>query len=244
MSELDTAVLTEAPRQTVIYFVDDSATMREVVKAAFRREHIQVVAFADASSALEKFDSEAPDAVITDVIMPDKDGFQVCEAIKKHERLGATPVILMSGIVDRTVADRAMAVKADELVRKPFQPQELIGRVKRILKLDAPAPASPVSAPARTLSSLFTPAPAAASETAIATLPQIEAPSAASFFAAPKPAATRPAQLSNMGGEAQKIRNENARLELLVRRLQAELAASHEYCAALEAHIKKLQDGE
>jgi hypothetical protein len=89
---------------------------------------------------------------------------------------------------------------------------------------------------------LFTPAPA--SETAIATLPQIEAPSAASFFAAPKPAATRPAQLSNMGGEAQKIRNENARLELLVRRLQAELAASHEYCAALEAHIKKLQDGE
>ena len=228
MSELEPPVLAEASRQPVIYFVDDSATMREVVKAAFRRENIQVVAFANASSALELLESEQPAAVITDVIMPDMDGFQVCEAVKRHERLGATPVILMSGIVDRAVADRAKAVKADELVRKPFQPQELVGRVKRILNLEVPAPAAPAASPARALSSLFAPAPS-----------EVRVPP--SFAAAPVASAPPRPPAS---AELQKLRSENARLELLVRKLQAELNASREYCAALEAHSKQFQDVE
>lgn len=228
MSELEPPVLAEDGRQPLIYFVDDSATMREVVKAAFRRENIQVVAFADASSALELLESEQPAAVITDVIMPDMDGFQVCEAVKRHERLGATPVILMSGIVDRTVADRARAVKADELVRKPFQPQELIARVKRILHLEAPTPPAPAASPARALSSLFAPPPSEV---------QVPSPFAAAPAASVSPRAPASAEL-------QKLRSENARLELLVRKLQAELSASREYCAALEAHSKQFQDVE
>jgi CheY-like chemotaxis protein len=127
MSEIN---LNPAPR---VVFIDDSATMREVIKVAFRRENMQVVACHDAASAFIQIEQNTPDVVITDVIMPDKDGYEVCQFIKQHPRLGKTPVILMSGVVNKSVADKAFAVKADELVRKPFQPQDLITRVKHLL---------------------------------------------------------------------------------------------------------------
>ncbi|HTK95060.1 MAG TPA: response regulator, partial [Terriglobales bacterium] len=100
-----------------VYFIDDSATMREVIKIAFRRENINVVACSDAASALAQIEQNRPDVVISDVIMPDKDGYEVCQYIKQHPVLGRTPVILMSGVVNKSVAEKAFAVKADELIR-------------------------------------------------------------------------------------------------------------------------------
>jgi two-component system alkaline phosphatase synthesis response regulator PhoP len=160
-----------AKRTPTVYFIDDSATMREVIKIAFRRESFNVIACADAASALAQFDQNPPDAVITDVIMPDQDGYSVCTQIKQHPQFGKIPVVLMSGVVNKTVADKAVAVQADELIRKPFQPQELIGRVKALLN---PKPAAQPHAitdrsmlptisnapgAANALNSLFAPAP-------------------------------------------------------------------------------------
>lgn len=145
-----------------VYFIDDSATMREVIKIAFRRENIHVVACHDAATALKEIEAARPDIVITDVIMPDKDGYEVCQHIKSHPDLAKTPVILMSGVVNRAVAERAFAVKADELLRKPFQPQDLIARVKHLLKPNgAPAPTPTAAANAAVaLSSIFSAAAA------------------------------------------------------------------------------------
>jgi CheY-like chemotaxis protein len=134
-----------AKKTPTVYFIDDSATMREVIKIAFRRENFNVITCGDAASALSQFDQNPPDAVITDVIMPDQDGYSVCTQIKQHEKFAHIPVILMSGVVNKTVADKAVGVKADELIRKPFQPQELIGRVKALLN---PKSASTPTAPA------------------------------------------------------------------------------------------------
>src|SRR5215471_2555488 len=145
-----------------VYFIDDSATMREVIKIAFRRENINVVACHDANTALTEIETAKPDIVITDVIMPDKDGYDVCQHIKSHPALARTPVILMSGVVNRAVAEKAFAVKADELLRKPFQPQDLIARVKHLLKpngVPAPTPAAAANA-AVALSSIFSAAAA------------------------------------------------------------------------------------
>jgi CheY-like chemotaxis protein len=151
----------------VVYFIDDSATMREVIKIAFRRENISVVACHDAASAIAMMDQNVPDVVISDVIMPDKDGYEVCQYIKQHPRLGKIPVVLMSGVVNRSVAEKAFAVKADELIRKPFQPQDLITRVRHLLQpRSAPAvgdPGAQANASAVALSSIFSgAAPAAA----------------------------------------------------------------------------------
>src|ERR1700732_1485947 len=153
---------TETKRTPTVYFIDDSATMREVIKIAFRRENINVITCADAASALAQFEQNRPDVVITDVIMPNQDGYAVCNQIKQHPEFGGIPVVLMSGVVNKSVADKAVAVKADELIRKPFQPQELIGRVRTLLapKETPTAQATRDRGNSNALQNLFAPAPA------------------------------------------------------------------------------------
>jgi twitching motility two-component system response regulator PilH len=148
-------------RAPTVYFIDDSATMREVIKIAFRRENINVITCADAASALAQFEQNRPDVVITDVIMPNQDGYAVCSQIKQHPEFGGIPVVLMSGVVNKSVADKAVAVKADELIRKPFQPQELIGRVRTLLapKGTAATQATRERSNSNALQNLFAPAP-------------------------------------------------------------------------------------
>jgi DNA-binding response OmpR family regulator len=255
MSETQTLT---AARTPTVYFIDDSATMREVIKIAFRRENIHVITCADAASALAQFGEAAPDAVITDVIMPDKDGYEVCQFIKDHEQFGKTPVILMSGVVNRTVAEKAMLVKADELVRKPFQPQDLIARVKSLLNPGGvkagsslrDEDANATHAASRVLGNLFS-ANSANANPSEASVLRNEAPT---VFAPPRaitpgprshPAATPtvPQRLpAAPAADVQKLRNEVLRLELLVKKLQAELEAQKQYCSALEAHFKAMQD--
>jgi CheY-like chemotaxis protein len=253
-----------------VYFIDDSATMREVIKIAFRRENIHVVACHDATSAFEQIEQVKPDVVISDVIMPDKDGYEVCQYIKQHPSLGKTPVILMSGVVNRAVAEKAFAVKADELIRKPFQPQDLITRVRHLLRPGAAAPPPPpaaAAASAAALSSIFAAqagAPAASRARAAAppaappvvarpAVPVAAAPSNITPFpappaAAPAPAAAPPAPQPpprpTAGMDMAKLKLEVMRLEGLVKKLQAELEAEREYSRALEAHIKTLQESE
>jgi len=174
-----------------VYFIDDSATMREVIKIAFRRENINVVACHDAATALAEIETARPDIVITDVIMPDKDGYEVCQHIKSHPDLAKTPVILMSGVVNRAVAERAFAVKADELLRKPFQPQDLIARVKHLLKSSgAPAPTQAAAANAAVaLSSIFSSAATPMPPRSVTPAPaQVKAVAAVSAGSAPTPA--------------------------------------------------------
>src|ERR1700752_3592296 len=126
-----------------VYFIDDSATMREVIKIAFRRENITVITAGDAASAIAQFEQNPPDAVITDVIMPDQDGYSVCSQIKQHERFSRTPVIRMPGVSKKSVAEKGVSVGPDKLIRKPFQPQDLIARVKGFLEPKSAQPATP-----------------------------------------------------------------------------------------------------
>jgi CheY-like chemotaxis protein len=259
MSEMQSPLGLRTP---VVYFIDDSATMREVIKIAFRKENIQVITCADAASALEQFGSTAPDAVITDVIMPDKDGYEVCAFIKQNEALAKVPVILMSGIVNKTVAEKAMSVKADELVRKPFQPVDLIARVKSLLNPKGTGAGNlrgeenqASEAASRVLGGLFgpQPAPAAPASHAQTNTPPPQAyrpdvyhqqPSPAPRPAAPasfaRPAA--PTQPAAPSADVLRLKNEIRRLELLVKKLQAELEAQRQYTAALEADFKVMQE--
>lgn len=247
-----------------VYFIDDSATMREVIKIAFRRENINVVACQDAATALQEIEQSRPDVIITDVIMPEKDGYEVCQYIKSHPALAKTPVILMSGVVNRAVAEKAFAVKADELLRKPFQPQDLITRVKHLLKPNgnqSPNPQAAASA-AAALTSIFSaasaaqqarqPAPARSSSFAGAAVeipapqPPVSRPAPVAHPPAPPiPINSAPAQARAQGNaDVSKLKLEILRLEGLVKKLQSELAAEREYSRALEAHVKTLQEAE
>src|SRR6201987_554988 len=237
MSEAETLTAARIP---TVYFIDDSATMREVIKIAFRKENIHVITCTDASSALAQFREAAPDAVITDVIMPDKDGYEVCEFIKQHEQLEKIPVILMSGVVNRTVAERPTAVRADDLIRKPFQPQDLITRVKNLLhpktstQATGDATQNSDQHAARVLNNLFSASPTPFGAASLS-MPRTESPV---VHSAPRPGspafapATLPPPVAAPPAVIQKLRNEIRRLELLVKKLEAELQAEHQYCAA------------
>jgi len=239
-----------------VVFIDDSATMREVIKIAFRRENIDVVAYADAASALPSIEQGNPDVVITDVIMPDKDGYEVCQHIKQHPRLNNTPVILMSGVVNRAVAEKAFSVKADELIRKPFQPQDLITRVKHLLKSDpSPDASQPPGNATAALTNIFSSAPIPTGGTR--PRPTSTAGPLTSAPAAAPPAPEAPPAIpsgqsgngvttkmtTNAPGDLSKVRMEIARLEGLVKKLQSELAAEREYVRSLEEHFKIAQQG-
>jgi CheY-like chemotaxis protein len=252
------------PRRTpTVYFIDDSATMREVIKIAFRRESINVVTCADAASALAQFDENPPDVVITDVIMPDQDGYSVCSQVKQNPQFAKTPVILMSGVVNKSVADRAVAVQADELVRKPFQPQELISRVKNLIGHGAPAMQQPSERPVAmpSLSSLFAaPAPprivpppvpvhaappASESRPADNVWPRALAEAfvqqgGASAQQTPPAASNAAPRAAGTATDIQKLRVEISRLEILVKKLQTELQIERQYNQALELHVRTL----
>jgi DNA-binding response OmpR family regulator len=244
-----------AKRVPTVYFIDDSATMREVIKIAFRRENIQVITCADAASALGQFEQTRPDVVISDVIMPDQDGYSLCSQIKENPDLSATPVLLMSGVVNKSVADRAVSVKADELIRKPFQPQELINRVKALLEpKTAAAPSPDRRAATSALNGLFAPAPATARAiTPAARPPATQEPAwpraLAEAFTPRPPAPTQadaqppvatPLRPAPSASDLQKLRVEIARLEMLVKKLQTELQIERQYNQALEAQIQTL----
>lgn len=227
------AISPEIKAKPNIYFIGDSATMREVVKIAFRRENFNVVTCPDMVTAVAQFDETAPQAVISDVMMPDKDGYQLCDYIKQHPRFGRTPVFLMSGVVNKEMTERAQQVKADELIRKPIHPQDLVVRVKRLLnhaEADLPSPPSP-SVEANLLSCVFgTPA-----------APIFPTPPPPPAFAPPRmPQAVKPAVAapSQNGAELQKLQLEVKRLEALVKKLQKELASEREYCATLESQLE------
>jgi CheY-like chemotaxis protein len=244
-------------RVPTVYFIDDSATMREVIKIAFRRENIHVITCADAASALSQFEQTRPDVVITDVIMPDQDGYSVCSQIKENPDFSSTPVLLMSGVVNKSVADKAVSVKADELIRKPFQPQELINRVKALLepKSAAPAPSADRGAGTNALSNLFAPGPAAPRSGAPPMQPAVPSSqepawpralaeafsprSSAQGQAEPRPPAP-PVRPGPSAADLQKLRVEIARLELLVKKLQTELQIERQYNQALETQIQTL----
>jgi DNA-binding response OmpR family regulator len=153
-------------------------------------------------------------------------------------------------------------VKADELIRKPFQPQELIGRVKSLLepKRASDAPVAERPAAASVLNSLFAP-PAPVAPRPVASLaPSDRIPESiwprvlAEAFTSPRPGDTAapaaPQHSQQAGGpsgrpapttaDIQKLRSEIARLDLLVKKLQTEMQIERQYTQALELQIQTL----
>src|SRR5262249_43380433 len=90
-----------------VLVVDDSLSVRKVVERARLGGQMEVVSAATGSEALERIERDEPDVVVCDVLMPDKDGYEICQYVKRHPRLARTPVLLMSGIVNDEVRERA-----------------------------------------------------------------------------------------------------------------------------------------
>jgi CheY-like chemotaxis protein len=129
-----------------ILLADDSVTIQKVVELTFMDEDFRVVSVGTGTEALERLPELRPQMVISDVHMPGADGYEVCEAARRL--LPATPVLLLVGTFEVFDADRAAAAGASGHMKKPFDSQELLRRVRELLA--SPPPALPAPARAAT----------------------------------------------------------------------------------------------
>lgn len=115
-----------------ILVVDDSISVRKALERILEPHGHEVVVAASAEEALEKLAAAAPELVISDVVMPGLDGYALAE--KLRERDPTLPLLLISGIVDDEVRERAADVGASAVVRKPFTPADLLPAIARALE--------------------------------------------------------------------------------------------------------------
>ena len=126
-----------------VLVVDDSLSVRKMVERALETKGLEVIAASSGAEAIERLDSSLPDLIVCDVVMPDVDGYGICESVRSHPVLCHTPVLLISGIVNGAVLDRAARVRSSAVLRKPFTADDLTRKVDELLAARSVAPAEP-----------------------------------------------------------------------------------------------------
>jgi DNA-binding response OmpR family regulator len=118
---------------TKVLIADDSIAVRKVAERLLTEAGFGVTLAANGEEALAYLAKETPDVVVSDVIMPDKSGYEVCTFVRAQRALANTPVLLISGIVNDEVTKQAESCHADGVLKKPFQGTSLKDRVLELL---------------------------------------------------------------------------------------------------------------
>ena len=117
-----------------ILAVDDERSIVRLIQVNLERQGYQVVTAFDGKEALEKVESEHPDMLVLDVMMPYMDGFEVLHALKKNPATRDIPIIMLTAKAQDADVARGWMTGAHAYLTKPFNPMELISFVKRIFK--------------------------------------------------------------------------------------------------------------
>ena len=126
-----------------ILVVDDEPNMVAAVEAVLKGKSYNVVTASDGEEGLRKVAEEKPDLIILDVIMPGKHGFQVCKELKtdpKYESFSRIPVLMLTVFPDEREKmhlsmREGMTMEAENYIQKPFDPDELLERVERLIRV-------------------------------------------------------------------------------------------------------------
>ena len=116
-----------------ILLADDSLTIQKVVELTFADTDYRVVAVSSGDELLDRLADSRPDLIICDVIMPGKDGYEVCQQIKSSSEWLHLPVILLTGTFEPFDRDRAIAAGCSEIITKPFEARKLVDTVERLI---------------------------------------------------------------------------------------------------------------
>lgn len=114
-----------------VLVVDDEEGIVDVIEMSLRREHLEVIRAHTGGDALESVKRDTPDLVLLDIGLPDIDGFEVCRRIRAVSEL---PIIMVTARGDDDDKIAGLGLGSDDYVVKPFNPKELVARVKRMLE--------------------------------------------------------------------------------------------------------------
>lgn len=117
-----------------ILVVDDDPQIVRLVRSYLEQAGYQVLTAADGSNALRLIRTEHPDLVILDLMLPDRDGWDITRVVRGDEQLARLPLIMVTARVDDTDRIVGLELGADDYITKPFNPREVIARVRAVLR--------------------------------------------------------------------------------------------------------------
>jgi two-component system, OmpR family, response regulator MtrA len=125
--------MTDPDSTPTILVADDEEDLRELVTYRLTRSGYQVIGAGDGQEAFELAAERTPDLMVLDVMMPKLDGYELTRRVRAEAALRSIPVILLTARSQESDIDRGFEVGADDYLKKPFNPDELVARVRAVL---------------------------------------------------------------------------------------------------------------
>jgi len=116
-----------------VLVVDDARVIRDLLSDLLEEEGYQVILASNGNEALGLAEKENPQAILLDINMPGINGVEVCKRLREGESTRSVPIIMMTALRDHKT--KAFEARADDFVNKPFDPGDLLVRVKSILRV-------------------------------------------------------------------------------------------------------------
>ncbi len=116
-----------------VLVIDDDPVILELLRVNFEIEGFDVLCATDGEEGFKRARSEQPDAVISDIMMPRRDGLQLLTDLKRDPSTEHLPVILLSAKAQKSEVQQGLEMGADDYITKPFDPLELIDRLNAVI---------------------------------------------------------------------------------------------------------------
>ena len=117
-----------------ILIVEDEDKIRKIVKTFLEKKSFEIVEVSDGKDAIDSFLTDKPDLVILDVMLPHKNGFEICKEIREF---GNTPILMLTAKTQDTDEINGFQLGVDDFLRKPFSLEVLLVRVNKLLNISA-----------------------------------------------------------------------------------------------------------
>ncbi|MBR5614892.1 MAG: response regulator transcription factor [Clostridia bacterium] len=116
---------------TTVFIVDDEKNICELIRLYVEKEGYKTIVAYDGEEAVSKFKALSPDIMLLDIMLPKKDGWQVCREIRAFSN---TPIIMLTAKGELFDKVLGLELGADDYIVKPFEPKELVARIKAVLR--------------------------------------------------------------------------------------------------------------
>lgn len=117
-----------------ILVVDDEIYIVHILEFSLTMEGYSVLTASDGDEALKLIDSERPDLIVLDIMMPKIDGYEVCRRLRQDEQFSDLPVILLSAKGRPIDREAGLQAGANDYITKPFSPRKLLGKIRELLE--------------------------------------------------------------------------------------------------------------